>query len=308
MVIGVAALDQYDLKPAFSNYGKNCIDVSAPGKRILSTINRDPITKIYSPNSYAYASGTSLATAFVSGQAALIKSLFPFATNAQIRDRILASADQIDHLNLYQCSGKICKGLLGAGRINVKKSIETDITSLNILEGDLVRAQETGVVYFITGGKKQIVSSFVYNQRFLGSPVKNIFSAQLDQFPEGSYAAPLENTLVKIENDPTVYMINKGIKLAVIAKVFSQRRLKYTDIKVVSFAEFNSWITGSFLPPLEGTIVKNSSGRNLFWVIGETLRPINQRFILDRGIQKFPQLIIADKDLNGFSKGESLIR
>ena len=90
MVIGVAATDQNDLKPDFSNYGKNCIDVDAPGKRILSTINFDPLTQKPAPNSYAYGSGTSLAVPFVVGQAALIKSLYPTATNIQIRDRIIS--------------------------------------------------------------------------------------------------------------------------------------------------------------------------------------------------------------------------
>ena len=45
MVIGVAATDQNDQKADFSNYGHNCIDVSAPGKRILSTISIDPELK-----------------------------------------------------------------------------------------------------------------------------------------------------------------------------------------------------------------------------------------------------------------------
>jgi subtilisin family serine protease len=87
MVIGVTAIDVNDQKPSFANYGKSCVDVSAPGKRILSTIGRDPVTRAKAPNSYAYASGTSLAAPYVSGQAALLKAMYPTATNAQIRDR-----------------------------------------------------------------------------------------------------------------------------------------------------------------------------------------------------------------------------
>lgn len=306
MVIGVAAVDQNDLKPDFSNYGKNCIDVVAPGKRILSTINHDPLTKTYSPNAYAYASGTSLATPFVSGQAALLKALFPSATNVQIRDRIIATSDQVDNANLYQCGGKSCKGLLGAGRINVRQSIEEGIFDQSILEGDLLRVQETGTVYFISGGKKHLVSSFVFNQKFLGMSIKNIQAAQIARIPEGSYAAPLDGTLVKIDSNPTVYMTKNGMKLPVLFSVFKHRRLKFSDIKTVSFTEFNSWVTGNFLTPSEGTIVKNPSGRNLFWVVGETLYPINRQFIIEKGIQKFPQLVLSDKDISGFSKGEKL--
>jgi hypothetical protein len=308
MVIGVSAIDQNDLKPEFANFGKNCVDVVAPGKRILSTINHDPVNRKYSPNAYAYASGSSLATPFVAGQAVLLKSAFPFATNAQIRDRILTTADKVDMLNLSQCLGRICLGLLGQGRINVKKSLDTQILQSNFLDGDLLRSTLTGNVYFYTSGKKMLVSSFVYNQRFLGLFVKNISEEQIASLPDGSYALPAENTLVKAEKDKTVYLIKNNMKQPISAKVFRQRKFQTANIQVVSFAELNSWILGNFLPPTEGTIVKNPNGKQLFWTLNETLRPINKQFIKERGLNGFPQLVFTDKEINGFSKGESLVK
>ena len=119
MVIGVAATDVYDSKTVFSNYGKSCVDVTAPGKRILSTINYDPNTKQSTPSAYAYASGTSLAAPFVSAEAALLKAFNSNLSNKEIRDRIIQSATPIDNLNQTQCSGKACNGLIGFGRIDV---------------------------------------------------------------------------------------------------------------------------------------------------------------------------------------------
>lgn len=306
MIIGVAASDQNDFKANFSNYGKNCIDVMAPGKRILSTINHDPITKIYSPNAYAYASGTSLATALVAGQAALLKSVYPFATNIQIRDRIITTAEPVDYLSLNQCGNSPCKGLLGSGRINVKRSLEAGIFDQSLLDGDVARETETGTVYLIAGGKKQLISSFVYNQRFLGSNVRNVTQKQMETLPAGPYATPLENTLVKVEKNRTIYIIKNGTKMPVLFSVFKQKGYKFSEVSTVSFAEFNSWIGGSFLIPKEGTIVKNPSGRNLYWAIGDTLRPINRQFIKNKGIAGFPQLVLSDKDIGGFAKGEKL--
>jgi subtilisin family serine protease len=98
MVIGVTALDYQDKKPSFANYGKNCVDVSAPGKRILSTIGRDPLTKAPLQDRYAFGSGTSLAAPLVSAQAVLLKTLYPLSTNRQIREHVdalqLAGVDQ----------------------------------------------------------------------------------------------------------------------------------------------------------------------------------------------------------------------
>ena len=48
MIIGVGALDQNDLKTVFSNFGRNCIDVMAPGKESfpLSTTIRSPKSRL----------------------------------------------------------------------------------------------------------------------------------------------------------------------------------------------------------------------------------------------------------------------
>ncbi|MCL5667245.1 MAG: S8 family serine peptidase [Patescibacteria group bacterium] len=308
MIIGVAATDQNDLKPAFSNYGKNCIDVTAPGKRILSTINFDPLTKKPSPNSYAYASGTSLAVPFVVGQAALIKSLYPNATNVQIRDRIIATADPVDNLNLTQCGNASCRGLLGSGRINVPKSLQDEIPGQNLAEGELVKNSSTGAVYQILGGQKRLVSPFVLNQKFPGASITVVSSRNLETYPEGSYVTPEDGTLVKWAADPTVYMVSKGQKLPITYQIFMQRRLNFQDVSIASFGEINSWTTGNFLPPSEGSLAKSANNPTVYWVVGGVLHPVNAEFYKQRGLNLFPIFNVSPQDLENFPKGEAYIR
>ncbi len=308
MVIGVAATDQNDTKPEFSNYGKNCIDVTAPGKRILSTINFDPLSKKPSRNSYAYASGTSLAVPFVVGEAALIKSLYPLATNIQIRDRIITTADPVDNLSLVHCGGSSCRGLLGAGRVNVFKSLRTAIEP-EFMEGDLVKVTDlNGEVYQIVGGQKRLVSAFVYNQRFSGAAFKTGGFNQLSAFPEGPYVTPTDGTLVKYDKSPTVYIIQSGKKLPLTYAVFQQRKLSFAGIGTLSFPEMDSWLTGNFYPPAEGTLLKTARSKTVYWVIGEVLHPINYNFFAYKGLGIFPILTVPDKDIEGFAKGEAYIR
>ncbi len=114
-VLSVAATDYNDTRAAFSNFGSR-IDVAAPGVRILSTVP----TWYWGPDvlPYAYADGTSFAASYVSGLAALIKSLKTWLTPAQIMDIVRYSADDV---NSSQYLGK--DEYLGYGRINMEKAL-----------------------------------------------------------------------------------------------------------------------------------------------------------------------------------------
>ena len=99
-VISVAALDRTDHLASFSNYGVKTVHVAAPGKAIVST---------WLGNDYREASGTSMATPYVSGVAALIIANEPSITMKNLRTRIIKTADKIDSLDGKVVSaGRIC--------------------------------------------------------------------------------------------------------------------------------------------------------------------------------------------------------
>ncbi|MEZ4179904.1 MAG: S8 family peptidase [Candidatus Doudnabacteria bacterium] len=304
MVIGVTATDHNDLKPNFANYGKSCVDVSAPGKRILSTINHDPATGTKSPNSYAYASGTSLATPFVSAEAALIKSLFPSSTNTQIRDRIISTSDPIDKLNLSQCGGGSCEGFLGGGRINANQSLQEEFITLK--DGDIIKLPN-GSLYLINGGKRLLISTFVFSQRYAAVKSIPVNLSDVANIPEGSFAPPLDGTLVKVPSSPEVYLIDKGLRLPISYQVFNLRGFSFNNIKVLPETEVYSWVEGSFLTPPDGTLIRTFDNPTVYWVVGGVLHPINYNFYTGRGLNIFPVIFVGSNDLSGLTIGESFI-
>lgn len=307
MVIGVTATDQNDLKPGFANFGRACIDVTAPGKRILSTINHDPLSRAYAPNAYAYASGTSLAVPFVVGQAALLKSLYPQATNKQIRDRIVSTTDKIDDFNLFQCGGSPCKGFIGTGRINVAQSLLKQILP-PVEEGDLITIENNPTIYYINGGKRHPISGFVLAQRFSGKTQKIVSEIDVVRFPEGNFVEPLDGTLVKQYADPTVYYVSKGLKLPITLQIFKLRGFNFNDVKEFNQPEISSWLTGSFLTPPEGTLVRTPKKPTVYWVVGDALHGVNRGFYDDRGLSIFPIILVPENDLKSFSQGEVYVR
>ncbi|WP_425636495.1 S8 family peptidase [Algoriphagus yeomjeoni] len=81
----VGALTQYfgaDMIAVFSNYGKENVDIFAPGDQIYSTMPDD---------SYEFQGGTSMAAPAVTGLAAMIRSYFPELTAVEVKQVIMES-------------------------------------------------------------------------------------------------------------------------------------------------------------------------------------------------------------------------
>jgi hypothetical protein len=84
-VISVAATNDSDGLAGFSNFGRNTVDLGAPGVHIASTW----LNTVAPFASFVFLDGTSMATPMVSGVAALVAAQDPSLTAAQLRDRIL---------------------------------------------------------------------------------------------------------------------------------------------------------------------------------------------------------------------------
>lgn len=115
-VIGVASSDRADAGSPFTNFGKTCTDLSAPGEDIhgLFYVNEDEgFTEAYG----GPWEGTSVASPLVAGAAAILLSEYPWLTPQQIRDVIKLSVDPVTWFGFG-------RGELGAGRLNIARALE----------------------------------------------------------------------------------------------------------------------------------------------------------------------------------------
>lgn len=338
MVLGVTATDVSDRKAGFANFGINCVDIAAPGKKILTTafLPSDPANNVL-----IYGSGTSLATPVVSGIAALIKANNLSLTNADLRNTLLRSTDNIDSLNQDNCLGSSCNGFLGKGRINAFKAVSPS----PIVDGSLIREASTGKIYIVTGGLKRYVSNFVFQQRgydavnivnevngqlagiSLGAPmpplegtliksqsdatvyvinqelkrpltylvfvsrgysfakVVTLSDTEVMETPMGEWYWPPDQTMVLITGDPTVYVMDKGVRRAVTYFVFIQRKLSFAKVIKVTKDEFSHIPSPSdsyWLAPLDGTLVKSSTGAEVYVIENGTKRALSYNAFIAR--------------------------
>lgn len=88
-MISVAAVDSQDYLAEFSNYGSETVHVAAPGVGIYSTVPSG------SGREYYYKSGTSMASPFIAGLAAMLMREAPGLTGYQIKEKILHSSPSV---------------------------------------------------------------------------------------------------------------------------------------------------------------------------------------------------------------------
>lgn len=155
-IVAVAATDHNDRKAGFSNYGQTNVDVAAPGKDIYSTRNG---------GGYHNLSGTSMASPFTAGVAALIKSEHPNATPTEIKDRLIFGSDPVAALNGMSVSN---------GRVNAGSSIEHDTIapgSPNDFKASEVSPTGSLLSWTSTGDDKWDGQSAATEVRFSTSPI-----------------------------------------------------------------------------------------------------------------------------------------
>ena len=115
-IISVTAIDPKTEVLASSNYGVQTVDLAAPGQNILSTLPN---------NAYGFMTGTSQATAFVSGAAVLILAKRTNFDYQDVKKYVLATGDQKQslstktktarYLNLYRAVTMLDTGVSVSG-------------------------------------------------------------------------------------------------------------------------------------------------------------------------------------------------
>ncbi len=125
-IISVTAINPSTEVLSSSNWGTETVDIAAPGQNISSTLPG---------NFYGLMTGTSQATAFVSGAAALIKANKPSFKYMDLKKHILATGDANPsllqktrtsrQLNLYKCLTVLDQNVAVSGIIISDSSVES---------------------------------------------------------------------------------------------------------------------------------------------------------------------------------------
>ena len=208
------------------------MDVAAPGVRILSTCNLNN-----SP--YMRASGTSMATPFVSGLATLVASVNSSYNYLNLKNIILNTVDHIPSL-----SGKVLTG----GRINASKAVSFTPNGTYLLvhsptNGDrILKGSSVDVVISLSDGIDPILGADMNVKTSSGESIKlhgdGIAPDQVagDGYYSGVWRPDKAgNITMKITAQTEKEKVEKSIRLMVIGPTTIQKnKLRYGNMGIKS--------------------------------------------------------------------------
>ena len=184
-VLGVSAINRAHQSAQFSNVGSSCVDITAPGVDMMSTLRHAPgngLDELYvTSNGW---SGTSFAAPLVSGAAALVKSVQPTWQAAELYQALVSTthktppADEAEYAHLFgagllQVDRAVAYARNGVARLQSRASIGASFVSMQTNSGrvrvknigEIIRpaytqsvvSQASGVAAYEDNGRKRFV-------------------------------------------------------------------------------------------------------------------------------------------------------
>ena len=140
-IISVAAIDRNGFLASWSNYGRDTVDVGAPGVDIFSSSSD-------SDSSYAYYSGTSMAAPHVSGIVALMLANNEELSSSEVKAQVISTSVALDSLAERTVSG----GLVNANNaLNGGDDAQLEL-DLSISENPLRSGRSEAIFAAVTDG------------------------------------------------------------------------------------------------------------------------------------------------------------
>jgi len=160
--------------------------------------------------------------------------------------------------------------------------------------------------YIVQNGTKQLVPDFVARARGMVLSSRVVASPnEMDGYPTDKVYGPSDNTVVRIENDPKLFVFIKDLKYPVSEFVLSQRNLSVTNALNMTQAESALFELGPVLPPSEGTILRGQTDQSVYVVENSRLKLFSaftfaQRKITGKQITLVPDSEVATYEKQGF--------
>lgn len=165
------------------------------------------------------------------------------------------------------------------------------------LDNTIVKAEGSDKLYVFIKNTKHPVSAFVLGQRGLNSVnALPITATESALFADGPVLPPSEGTVLKAQNEASVYLVENSQLKLFSGFTFKQRKIPFSKIVVVPDAEVLTYQKQGFVAPLDGTLVKAEDSTTVYLIEQGLKRPVSSELFKNRGFKL--------KDIQPLSKDE----
>jgi len=140
-----------------------------------------------------------------------------------------------------------------------------DGTQLTPSDGTVLKGETQANVYIVQNGSLRRFSPFTFKQYNVAKKVEIIPDTEIASYPVSGFVAPLDGTLVKIQESPSIYLVQQGQRLPLTEELFKNHGYSYKRVATLETAEeLASLSLGTPPAPKEGTYFALSGSKEFY--------------------------------------------
>lgn len=170
-------------------------------------------------------------------------------------------------------------------------------------DNTVVKSQ-TGQQYVFIDSVPHPASAFVIKQRGLDPDLAyNITPDELALFTAGTVLPPKDGTIIRGVSNHAVYLVANGQIKMYSAYTFAQNKITPKQIITVPDAEITTYATNGFVPPKDGSLVKQPNDGAVYLVQSGTKQPVLADVFKNQGYSFKQVASIISDEINALPTG-----
>lgn len=173
--------------------------------------------------------------------------------------------------------------------------------------GTIIQRAGDTLQFVIDNGTKRPFSAFVASQRKLNlTNIITVSQTEFDSYSLEKPMPPLDGTLIKGDADTGIYLIQDSARHAISYPVFVQRKFSFAKVITVPQAEVDSYSLGSYVTPVNGTLIMGQTGAAVYIIDAELKRAISGDIFKVRKFSFKKIMKLSDAEVEGIPSGPFL--
>lgn len=202
--------------------------------------------------------------------------------------------------------------VLSQRKLNASTAITVSESDANIFpagnlltpsEGSVIRGQKNPAVYLVEGGTLKLFTPLSFAQYNAAAKMQIVPDSEIDTYAKNGLVTPLSGSLIKSSSNPTVYLLQDGVKHGLTAQVFANRALSFKNIIVLSDQDIAGFPDGGLALPTDNTVIKSRTDPTVYIILGGQVRPMTFAAFQNRKIKPANIILFSQSEIDAYPKG-----